>query len=89
MPTACRYAQQGLCRQILQGFVVTTASTARAEHHVSLRVLLVQALEYIVKASGEINIHIALLLLQVRGIGVCYHRVAVPFEELYLWILVE
>ena len=49
---------------------VRPATTTRAHHHIEVRVLGLHTVEHLVETPNIINIQVALILLQVRGIDI-------------------
>ena len=73
--------------EVFQHLVVHSAATARAEHHRQLRILVVDASEYLVDAKDMVDVEIALVLLVIWRVDVGNHTVAIPLEVCHVWVL--
>ena len=66
--------------EIFQSSIVAACTTTGAEHHLKLRVLVVDAVEDLVEATHVVDIQVTLLLFLIRREDIRERRVAVPLE---------
>ena len=75
--------------KIFERFVVAPAAAARTKHHRHIGIFLLDALQHLIQPSDIFDEQVRLILLQIKGVGVSQHAVAVPFEIGQVGILAQ